>query len=185
MILLILAAALKLLFAHELTLVKTGEGFLLTAGHESTLQLDPSSLKTLCLDSEGEKKKVIVEKVKEGILFKGRCGLLAVVYSEGKYRAFLKYVVNPSLLTKRVGLDFEILAKEKKTPEAGRKITFFVLYRGASLRGVPVAVNHRVVGRTRLGGEIRLRVRKGRNEITAFLLRGDTSLETTLLFDAR
>jgi len=64
-------------------------------------------------------------------------------------------------------------------------MTFKVLYKGVALRGVPVAVNHKVVGRTRFGGEIRLRIRRGRNEITAFLLKDKGSFETTLIFRSR
>jgi len=119
MIFLILLTALKFVFAHELTLLKTEEGFLLSAGHDGISLSKDYVLESLCLDAEGKIKSIVAEKVDKGILFKGRCDIFGVVYGEGDYKAFLKYVENPSLLTKRLGFDFEISAKEKKYRRKG------------------------------------------------------------------
>jgi len=50
---------------------------------------------------------------------------------------------------------------------------------------VPVGVNYESIGKTRRGGEIRVKVRRGLNIITTYIREGGRYYEASLLFKGK
>ncbi len=78
----------------------------------------------------------------------------------------------------------EILPQENPLLKGiGKKVSYKVFFKGDPAGNIRILLNGRVIGSTRDNGEIRLRIRKGLNEITAFLEREGKEYISVLVFE--